>query len=352
MDNFLIYGATGFVGEAIVRLAVKRGMQPIIAARNEAKIQLLADELNLEAYSFNLDDYEALGKVLKKVKLVLHCAGPYMHTYKNMVNACLRNKVHYLDITGEIPVFEAIAALDKEAKKAGIMLLPGSGFDVVPTDCMALYLKEHLPSGNKLTLAFCSEGPAGLPPGTAKTAIELLPYGNRIRKDGKLVKPAIALPTKLIDFGKGKVKATRLTWGDIFTAFHTTGIPNIEVYSVFPKSVVNLLKFMNLFNKVLIFPPIHNLLKKQRIKGSGKQERLKTNVSVWGQLSDEHGKTIQCRMHGPEAGVEWTSDVALLSTKKVLEGNFKPGYQTPALVFGADLVLECEGVSREEISWL
>ena len=351
MNNFLIYGATGFVGEAISRLAVERGMKPLLAARNTEKLKLLAEELGLDAYSFNLEDQVYLDKVLKKVKLVLHCAGPYIHTYKNMVDACLRNRVHYIDISGEISVYEAIAALDNEAKNAGIMLLPGSGFDVAPTDCMALYLQNELPAGNKLTLAFCSDGPAGLPPGTAKTAVELLPYGNRIRRNGQLIIPAEKMKSKYIDFGKGEVKATRLTWGDIFTAFHTTGIQNIEVYSVFSKSVVRLLKFMNLFNKVLIFPPVHNLLKKFRIKGSTKDERQQTKTSVWGELSDDVGNTIQCRMHGPEAGVEWTSDVALLSTKKVLEGKFKPGYQTPATAFGSDFVLDCEGVSRENIRW-
>ena len=43
-----------------------------------------------------------------------------------MADACLRNRVHYLHITGEIDVFEALAARDAEAKSRGVMLLPGS----------------------------------------------------------------------------------------------------------------------------------------------------------------------------------------------------------------------------------
>jgi short subunit dehydrogenase-like uncharacterized protein len=69
------------------------------------------------------------------------------------------------------------------------MLLPGVGFDVVPTDCLALHLKQRLPSATRLRLAFQSVGPAGLPPGTQRTAIELLNYGDRVRRNGKLVRP-------------------------------------------------------------------------------------------------------------------------------------------------------------------
>ncbi|CAM4496393.1 MAG: hypothetical protein LEGION0403_FIIPPAGN_01689 [Legionella sp.] len=37
--------------------------------------------------------------------------------------------------------------------------------------------------------------------------------------------------TRFIDFGKGEKLATTIPWGDVSTAFYTTGIPNIEVYT-------------------------------------------------------------------------------------------------------------------------
>ena len=119
---------------------------------------------------------------------MLCVAGPFSATSKPMANACLRNRVHYLDITGEIPVYEALHARDEQAKARGVMLLPGVGFDVVPTDCLALHLKQRLPSATQLRLAFQSVGPAGLPPGTQRTAIELLNYGDPVRRNGKLVR--------------------------------------------------------------------------------------------------------------------------------------------------------------------
>ncbi len=139
---FLIYGAYGYTGELITRLAVKKGYRPLLAGRDENKLKLLADELKLPYAAFTLTEEEKLDKALQQVKAVLHCAGPFSKTARLMVYACLRNKVHYLDITGEIDVFEWIASQDALARKAGIVLMPGTGFDVVPTDCLAAHLKK------------------------------------------------------------------------------------------------------------------------------------------------------------------------------------------------------------------
>jgi short subunit dehydrogenase-like uncharacterized protein len=185
-SDFLLYGSTGFVGGAIARLAVDRGMRPLLAGRNAVRLKEQADELGLQYRAFELDDAGAIDSALGDVTVLLHCAGPFMHTFRPMVDGCLRTGRHYLDITGEIPVFEAIAARGNEARAKGIMLLPGAGFDVVATDCLAVHLKQRLPSATRLTLAFRVEGPAGLPPGTQRTAIEMIPFGIRARRGGKL----------------------------------------------------------------------------------------------------------------------------------------------------------------------
>ena len=185
-SGFLLYGATGFVGDAIARLAVHAGLQPVLAGRDATKVERLASDLGLAFRVFRLDDSTAVVRALTDMAVVLHCAGPYLYTSKPMVDACLRTGTHYLDLTGEIPVYEALAARDAESKGRGVMLLQGVGFDVVPTDCLAVHLKRRLPSASHLTLAFHFDGPAGPPPGTQRTAIELLPYGNRVRRHGRL----------------------------------------------------------------------------------------------------------------------------------------------------------------------
>src|SRR5690606_2601806 len=153
-DNFLIYGANGYTGELITHCAVERGMLPIIAGRNAAAIKSLAEKHGLEYRIFSLDETEKLDAALKEVAMVIHCAGPFSLTSRQMGEACLRTGTHYTDITGEIAVFEACAAVDKKAREAGIMIMPGVGFDVVPSDCLAVHLKNLLPSATHLTLAF------------------------------------------------------------------------------------------------------------------------------------------------------------------------------------------------------
>jgi short subunit dehydrogenase-like uncharacterized protein len=347
-SDFLLYGATGFVGDAAARLAVRSGLRPILAGRDAARLERLAAELGLEHRVFSLDDSEAMDQVLATVPLVLHCAGPYLRTSKPMVEACLRTSTHYLDLTGEIPVYEALAARDAEAKARPIMLLPGVGFDVVPTDCLAVHLKKRLPTATRLTLAFQIEGPAGLPPGTQRTSIELIPYGDRIRHDGRLEPPARGSKARLIDFGQGPMRATRLTWGDSFTAYHSTGIPNIEDYAVLPEAVRRQMALAASLRPLFKLARVRELVKRGVKPGPTSDECARTSTHVWGEVEDGQKQTAVSRLHGPEAGVIWTTRAAIAAVRKVLAGDAPSGFQTPALAYGADFVLECEGVTRED----
>lgn len=345
---FLLYGATGFVGEVMARAAVASGMRPILAGRNSEALAHQAAALGLESRVFSLDDAAAVDRALAGVTVVLNCAGPFVHTFRPMANACVRTGAHYLDITGEIPVYEGLAALDADAVAQGVMLLPGVGFDVVPTDCLALHLKQRLPSATHLTLAFRTEGPGGLPPGTQRTMIELIPYGNRVRRGGLLVVPERGVKTRAIDFGQGSVIATRLTWGDVFMAYHTTGIPNIEDYVVVPESTRRQLAKMDYLRPLFKLAFMRNLLKRGVKPGPDADRRAKTMTHVWGEVTDDQGRRVTARLHGPEAGVVWTTQTALAAVRKVLAGTLVPGFQTPARVYGADFVLEGEGVTRED----
>lgn len=349
-SDFLLYGATGFVGEATARMAVQSGMRPVLGGRSKQKIERLATELSLEHVVIDLDNSAALDSVLAHLPVVLNCAGPFIHTYKPVVDACLRTSTHYLDITGEIPVYQAIAERDAEAKEKGIMLLPGIGFDVVPTDCLAVHLKRRLPSATHLTLAFQSVGPAGLPPGTQRTLIELIPFGNRVRVNGQLEVPKKVIKTLEIDFGSGPKIATRITWGDVFTAYHSTGIPNIEDYLVLPESAHKKMTMLNRWRPLFKLPFVRNYLKRGIRSGPTAEARSKTFTHVWGEVEDDQGRKVTSRLHGPEAGVIWTVKTALAGVSKILTGAYGAGFQTPGMAYGPDFVFECEGVTREDIS--
>jgi short subunit dehydrogenase-like uncharacterized protein len=228
MGDFLIYGAYGYTGALIAREAAARGHLPILAGRNVAAVTARGRELGLEHRAFALDRPAAVGEGIRGVKAVLHCAGPFAHTSRPMADACLREGVHYLDITGEVVVFEALAARDAEARAAGVMLLPGAGFDVVPSDCLAAHLKRRLPSATHLALGLLAVGKRSRR--TATTVLEGLPHGGLVRRGGVLRRVPAAWKTRAIDFGGGPVQAITIPWGDVATAYHSTGIPDIEVY--------------------------------------------------------------------------------------------------------------------------
>lgn len=348
-SRFLLYGATGFVGGATARLAVQRGLRPVLAGRDAIKVQAQATALGVEYRAFSLDDAAAMDRALDDVAVVLHCAGPYLYTSAPMVEACLRTRTHYLDLTGEIPVYQAVATRDAEARARGVMLLPGVGFDVVPTDCLAVHLKRRLPSATRLTLAFQSEGPAGLPPGTQRTMVELIPFGNRVRRQGRLEPPARGLKTRAIDFGRGPVQATRLTWGDVFMAYYSTGIPDIEDYAVLPAAMRRQMAALEYLRPLFKLAVLRNVLTRGVKPGPTVEQRAKTLAHVWGEVVDDRGRRAVARLHGPEPAVVWTARAALVAVQKVLAGNAPPGFQTPAMAYGADLVLECEGVTREDV---
>lgn len=347
--SFLLYGANGFVGSEAAHLAVREGLRPVLAGRNEKGIRQLADELGVEYRVFDLEDPNRLDKELKDFPVVLHCAGPYIFTARPMVEACLRTGTHYLDITGEIPVYKDIASKDVEAKEKGVMLLPGVGFDVVPTDCLAVHLKKRLPSATHLAMAFQSVGPAGMPPGTQRTMFEMIPYGFQSRVDGVLH----ALPSKKkyrqIDLGNGEVEATRLTWGDVFTAYISTGIPNIESYLVLSPSMKKGMAFLGFLTPLFRFSGVRNFFKRGVKPGPSMEECELSTTHVWGEVRDNKGQKAVARLHGPEGGLVWTSRTAIAAVKEVLKGNAPAGYQTPAKAFGPGFVLESEGIRLEDL---
>lgn len=350
MDTqFLLYGSNGFVGREIADRAVQSGLQPVLAGRNADKIKAQAAALNLDYHVFNLDDAQAIDRVLQGLPVVLHCAGPYIYTSKPIADACLRTGAHYLDITGEIPVYTALADRDAEAKRLGVMLMPGVGFDVVPTDCLAVHLKERLPTATHLALAFHSRGPARIPPGTANTMVEMMPYGAKIRRNGQLESFPIAGKSRWIDFGRGPRQAFLFPWGDVFTAYYSTGIPNIEVYASLPPQLAKQWKLFSRLIPLFRSSLVRRIARRFIPTGSTPEQRAQTSTHVWGEVEDDQGRKAAARLHGPEAGVEWTTLTAIEAVRRVLAGDTRPGFQTPGSAFGADFVLAGQGVVREDL---
>lgn len=346
--TWMIYGANGYTGELIAREARARGLSPILAGRDSPAIRKLAAELGLEPRIFSLANHQKLVAGLLGVKAVVHAAGPFARTAAAMVQGCLDSGTNYLDITGEIPVFESIMRVDRDAREAGVALIPGVGFDVVPTDCLAAMLAAKVPNATELTLAFCSEG-GGISPGTMKTIIEGAGKGGAIRRDGVIIRVPLAWDAREIPFPGRSRMAMTIPWGDVSTAFYTTGIPNIRVYSATsPKTIARMRAFRPLL-RLLRFAPLRRGLQSLagRRQGPDQAVRSKARIHLWGEARDAAGHSVTMTMTVPE-GYDFTARSSVMAIEKVLNGRVGPGSWTPARAFGADFVRLIEGVEVHE----
>ncbi len=331
---WMIYGAYGYSGELIAREAVRRGLRPVLAGRNGERLASLAEELGLQYKSFGLDDSDHVAQQVQDMALVLHCAGPFSKTCQPMVEACLASRTHYLDITGEIAVFVFAQSCDERARNAGVLLCPGVGFDVIPTDCVAAALKKALPDATHLALGFDSR--SSFSPGTAKTSVEGLGHGGKIRRKGSIETVPLAWRVRQIDFGDGEKTAVTIPWGDVATAFFTTGIANIEVYIPSSPKMVKKMKRLNLVRPLLRMGPVQNFLKKRiekSVRGPSEKRRKQTGTCVWGEVVNASGDKKTARLKTAN-GYEVTVTGSLGIVQALLAKEPRPGYATPSQLMG------------------
>ncbi len=340
----MIYGANGYTGRLIIEEAIKKGHQPILAGRNSEKLTSLAQKYDLPYQVFDLKSVDAIQENLKGVHTLLHCAGPFSATHKPMLKACLRAKTNYLDITGEIPIFEKVQHKKNEIAKAGIVAIPGVGFDVVPSDCLAAQLKSELPDATQLQFAFLFAGK--ISKGTLKTVIEGLPAGGVVREEGKFKWVPAASKIKEVRFDKKSVFCVCMPWGDVSTAFHSTGIPNIEVYMAFPKAMVGALKLSRYVSLLFAVKPVQKGLQtlvEKFHREESKEEFESARVAVWAQVTNDKGISIEKRLFAKN-GYQLTAQTAVAAVEKVLSGAVQPGAYTPSCAFGKDFIQQFEDI--------
>lgn len=353
--TWMIYGATGYTGELAAREAVARGLRPVLAGRNAESVGALARELGLEHRAFGLDDAGALARGIDGMAAVLHCAGPFVRTSRAMVMACLAARVHYLDITGEIAVFEKVLARGEEARAAGVALLPGVGFDVVPSDCLAACLAAALPDAAELILAFASDR-ATVSRGTMKTMIESLPHAGAVRRGGRIVPVPVAWDAREIDFGGrlGKRWAMTIPWGDVSTAWHSTGIPDIRVYTGTPPSQIRRMRRLRPFLPLAGWKPLKRFLQRRvdrRAPGPSEEARRTARVHLWGEVKNAAGTRATATLETPEA-YHLTAVSAVECARRAAAGEVPAGAWTPSKAFGAHFVDTLPGVVAGEVRLL
>ncbi len=347
MSSWMIYGANGYTGRLVAAEAVGRGLRPVLAGRNRGELADLAGELGLEYRVFGLESPEVLVDELQSMKLVLHCAGPFSATSEPMIEACLATGTHYLDITGEIGVFEHAWKQSDRANHSDVVLCPGVGFDVVPTDCLAASLVGRLPSATSLALAF--EPGGGMSRGTAKTSVEGMSKGGCIRKNGKLQTVPLGWKTRRIPFAHAERNAVTIPWGDVFTAWVSTGVPDIEVYVSVPPSAVKRLRRLRLVQPLLGLGFVQGFLKRQidkRAPGPNAEKRGATDTQLWGEVASADGRHATGTMTTPN-GYDVTVSASLGVVEFLLENEVEGGYYTPSLLLGPEFAASLPGVTMQ-----
>ena len=341
--KWLLYGANGYTGKLITELALARGHKPVLAGRSEARLRPLAEASGLEMRIFDLSNAQAVAEQLADVALVMHAAGPYLHTAAPMVEACLQSSTHYLDITGEAPVMEANFALDSRAREANVLLLSGTGFDVVPSDCLACYVAEKIDTPAELSIVFCST--AGSPsPGTMKTMLSYVHKGVFARRNGKYVPVSPADLQQRIHFPDRERTVLPITWGDLATAYRSTGIANITTFTAYPGKSARMLPALRF---ILRFAPARKLALRwveKNITGPDEKTRATARSYFYGHVKNAKGEQAEAWLETPE-GYRLTAETAVRCVERVLAGHYT-GAATPAQLFGADFILDVPEVRR------
>jgi short subunit dehydrogenase-like uncharacterized protein len=336
--SWLLYGANGYTGRLIALEARRRGVRPVLAGRRREEIEPLARQLGCEARVFALDDTTALDAALRATGTVLLAAGPFSATSRPVLEACLRTGANYLDISGEVQVFESVFKHGEEARAGGCVVLPGVGFDVVPSDCLAARLKQALPEATHLELALAG---GRLSRGTARTMVEGLRLGGAVRLHGDVRREPLLARVREARFRDRTRKVASIPWGDVSTAYYSTGIPNIVVYRAVPRRAARWLPVV----RALL--PLAGLSLAQRGLRGVVDRRVQAPTAagpaqLWGRVADAHGRSVEGTLTTPEA-YHLTGLTAVECAERVSNGAFEPGVYTPSLAFGADFITEFEG---------
>jgi short subunit dehydrogenase-like uncharacterized protein len=348
-DRLVVYGATGYTGGLLAALAKERGLAPIVAGRSRAKVEAVAARLGLEARLAAVDDPAALGALLRDAGCVISSAGPFSKTARQMFDACLASGTHYLDVTGEVDVFALAESYDARAKQAGVMLLPGIGFDVVPSDCLAAHVAARVGRTERVRIALAAGGTPTH--GTAKTALEAIGAPLRVRRGGRLVSLASGSLVRSFDFGQGAVPCVGVPMGDVVTAGKSTGAADVEVYMRGSGSLRFALRASQWLAPIVTAGPVQRGLGRwiDRLpEGPSQEERLGTRARVVAE-AEGGGRLARARLETP-SGYETTRLAGVEAARRILAGEVTPGWQTPATAFGADFVLALPGVKREDLA--
>ena len=322
MPDLIIYGATGYTGGLVASYATDLGLNFTIAGRSQNKVKDFASILDVPFLVFNVDDCHVVDSALKGTKVLLNCSGPFLHTAKHLIDACIRNGVHYLDISAELDSYLLANTRDEEAKKAGVMLMPGAGGSVAMFGSLAGRVIQPGQQIKSIDIAIAVAGPMSR--GSAISASETATGGTLERFEGELVnlKSSDLVPFDF-DNEKGPVDSFPVTLPDLVTLWKSTGVPNIRIFAHasggFPMGDMALLP-----------------------DGPTTEEREGNPYQVSIVVTEEDGSVQRAVLHTVN-GYTFTSRASVEAARRVVGGEIRAGFQTPASVFGAGFAETIDG---------
>jgi len=334
----LLYGATGYTGQLIAQKMRQQGLPIVLGGRSAPAVGQLAARLGVSHRIFHWTDAAALTTALHDIAVFVNCAGPFNQMPQILVQACMQAQVHYLDLAGEYTFFEWLTQFDAAAQTAGVMLMPGVGFVIAATDCMAAHLAQQLPTATHLALAYRVDGPPSR--GTALGALQHLGQWGALRRAGALVPARMAQADCAIrraDFGTGLQALAYNAWsGDLVAAYRHTGIANIESYLAFPSP--SLLRLLDRVGRGAVLQRLLDVVIRRMLPaGPNATQRQAGRAYVWGKAWVDGGPSVSTCWVTAEA-YEFTAVIAAVIAQRVLAGDVRAGFQSPASAYGATLI--------------
>jgi saccharopine dehydrogenase (NAD+, L-lysine-forming) len=346
MKPILLYGATGFSGSRIAKRLVGAGVDVILSGRNPSKLERIGKQLGMPWQPLSLSNSSQLADLLSQCSLVFNMAGPYRQTAEPVIEAALSSGRHYLDLAGEWPVFQKAIALDQKAKQANSMLMPGVGFTIAVSDCLLVMAAERFAATKCLRLAISS--PDLVSSGTLKSMLGLVDPNVWVCLQGEMKEIPVGSLNHFFPFGPRYAKATAVNWPDVFTAHHSTGIPTIEAFAEVSLVSELLYQASGKLAPLLQLPPIQSGLQAlskftpTAPKGSDASAGFILTVEAIDRWRRSSYLSLRTR-----DGYTVTTDIACKIIELTMQGQVKSGFQTPAMVFGSDLIKDIPSIEPQ-----
>jgi saccharopine dehydrogenase (NAD+, L-lysine-forming) len=346
--RIMIYGATGFTGMLIARAAVELGCDLVLAARDRDRLAAAARPFGLTARAFALDDSGETINALSDIDIVLNAAGPFAATSEPLIAACLAARTHYLDVTGELSVFVTAHRHDASARERGIMILPGVGFWIVASDCLAADVATLMPEAKYLRIG-CSRSEL-FSRGSLRTIMSETRDQVIIRQASRLARIPVGHLEWQFDYGEGKRTSIAVSLADVFTAYFTTAIPNIEGYFEANLSARTAGALAVGFTTAIGATRLRALVD---VGLAAWPERPSMNARsaakqvIVAEAEDGWRRSRRLRLVTRD-GYSFTVEAAIIVLRRVISGDFVPGFQTPGKLFGSGFALSIPGTYRED----